>query len=109
MALDINMRYDEERGALIVEPIGELDIFTSADFKKDVVKKLDNYPKADVIMDNKGLKYVDSTGLGVIMFLVKELEDKGGKLVMKNTKKNVEKLLKITQLDQFMEIGNGEE
>ncbi|NLY09132.1 MAG: STAS domain-containing protein [Tissierellia bacterium] len=104
MSLDTTIVFSEEKKLLGIKPKGELDIFSSAEFKKQVVKDMDRHGFVDVEIDCAELTYVDSTGLGVLMFFVKEIESKDGKLKMINLKKNIAKLLLITKMDKFIEL-----
>lgn len=104
MGLTTSFEFNEEGNEVVVKPVGDLDIFSSADFKKSVVRALDEYEKVDLLIDGTSLEYVDSTGLGALMFLVHEVEAKEGKVAIDNIQKNILKLLKITQMDQFVEV-----
>lgn len=97
MTFSVNYNEDEN---LIVELRGDLDINVVDDFKDDILNKIDG--SKDIILDLKELDYIDSTGLGVIMTIYKEVLDKGRSLKVKNAKRNIYKLFKITELDEIL-------
>lgn len=83
---------------------GDLDINTVREFQDDVLNKYKDLDK-DIVFDLKNLDYIDSTGLGAIISVFKEVQEKGRKLSIINAKKNIKKLFYITELDSLFEIG----
>ncbi|NLW52315.1 MAG: STAS domain-containing protein [Tissierellia bacterium] len=94
----------QENGELVVSLSGDLDINTVKQFQDEVLKNYSQVDK-DFVFDLKDLDYIDSTGLGAIITVYKEVNDKGYKLRVINAKKNVRKLFFITELDSLFEIG----
>ena len=93
-----------ENEELVVYLSGDLDINTVRQFQDEVLKNYSQVDK-DFVFDLKYLDYIDSTGLGAIITVYKEVNDKGNKLKVINAKKNVRKLFFITELDSLFEIG----
>lgn len=93
-----------ENEELVVYLSGDLDINTVRQFQDEVLKNYSQVDK-DFVFDLKDLDYIDSTGLGAIITVYKEVNDKGNKLKVINAKKNVRKLFFITELDSLFEIG----
>ena len=89
---------------LIIFLKGDLDINTVKEFQDEVLKKYKDLDK-DIVFDLEELDYIDSTGLGAIITVFKEVKDKGRKLSVINAKKNIKKLFYITELDSLFEIG----
>lgn len=79
---------------------GDLDINNVEKFKKEALEKYKNLNK-DIILDLEKLDYIDSTGLGALITIFKEVRDKQKTLTVKNSKKNIKKLFIITELDQL--------
>lgn len=94
----------QENEELVVSLSGDLDINTVKQFQDEVLKNYSQVDK-DFVFDLKDLDYIDSTGLGAIITVYKEVNDKGYKLRVINAKKNVRKLFFITELDSLFEIG----
>lgn len=77
----MRFRFELEGQALIAELQGELDLHTSPEFKANLVKLFDTHPHIKhLIMHVKGLSFVDSSGLGVILGRYRELQQRGGRL-----------------------------
>lgn len=83
---------------------GDLDINTVRKFQDEILKQYKDKDK-DIVFDLKKLDYIDSTGLGAIITVFKEVKEKGKKLSIINAKKNIKKLFYITELDSLFEIG----
>lgn len=93
---------DEEQLNIFLE--GDLDINTVRDFQDKVLKEYKDLDK-DIVFDLKKLDYIDSTGLGAIITVFKEVQEKEKSLKVINAKKNIKKLFYITELDSLFEIG----
>ncbi len=82
---------------------GEINVSTVLDFKSGVMPIAQN-SKKDITLDCRGLTYIDSLGLSVLVSLAKEMKSKNLNLRLENVSKNVLKLLQITYIDQFVFI-----
>ncbi|MCI5643277.1 MAG: STAS domain-containing protein [Peptoniphilus sp.] len=88
---------------LILYPKGELDVYNTKKFKEKSIKYYEKCKK-DILFDCSDLEYLDSTGLGSLIYILKELEKDGNKIVIENLNKSIMKLFKITKLDDMFEI-----
>ncbi len=100
MSLDIQMVFNEEENKWIFTPSGELDIYTSPDFKKTVLDAFES-KESHILIDCIDLEYVDSTGLGALIYILKNLKEKEFKIYLDNIKPNIRKLFDITKLDKL--------
>jgi anti-sigma B factor antagonist len=75
MVLDFNINITEEKKAHTVRVAGDIDIYTSPKLKNFLKNLLGEGPK-NVVLNLENVKYIDSTGLGTIVFLSKELYKK---------------------------------
>lgn len=101
MALEVKV--NETLNCLTIIPIGEVDIYTSPDFKKKVNDLIEDR-KLDIIIDGEKLEYIDSTGLGVLMGILKKTKENNLKIKIKNVKPNIYKLFDITGLNKIFDI-----
>ncbi len=99
MALDIKVSYNEGNNYWLVEPMGEVDIYTSSELKEKISEAIGD-KKADIVIDGKKLDYLDSTGLGTLISIFKMIKDNENKIYIKNLKPNIRKLFDITELDK---------
>ena len=64
----------------------------------DKVRGLINDKITKVVIDLKGVKWINSSGLGILMATHTTLKNAGGELKLANVTEKVESLLMITQL-----------
>ena len=91
----------------LIELIGDLDIYNNKKFKEklaDIYEELDK----DLVVDCSQLEYIDSTGLGSFISLLKLTRDEEKEITVKNLKKNIKKVFKITDLDKLFNLGDDE-
>lgn len=100
MALNIDCLLEKDKNLLKVDLIGDLDIYTSKDLKNDVMNHF-KISACDIEIDATNLDYIDSTGLGVLMGIYKEVEKENKKIYIINTKPNIRKIFEITELDSL--------
>lgn len=102
---DLNL-IDEE-GHYLIELIGDLDIYNNKKFKEKLADIYEDLDK-DLVVDCSKLEYIDSTGLGSFISLLKLTRDEDKEITVKNLKKNIKKVFKITDLDKLFNIGDEE-
>lgn len=82
---------------------GEIDIYNSNNFKKELSELIQSNP-ADVYVNCEKLEYIDSTGLGALVSILKKVKQYDGDIHLFNLKSNVAKLFKITDLNKVFII-----
>lgn len=94
--------YDEKKGCYVYAPVGDIDAFSSRDLKKALaVCYSDQAGAHDLRLDFSGVTYIDSTGLGVLIGLLKKLKLNDKKLYISGSVENVKKIFTITGLDKI--------
>ncbi len=83
--------------------MGELDVYNTKKFKEKSIKLYEK-DKKDILFDCKELEYLDSTGLGSLIYILKEVEKNDNKIVIENLNPQIMKLFKITKLEDMFEI-----
>lgn len=91
---------DEHRVALK----GDLDINASPRLKSELALAYEDRP-ADIFLDLASLDYLDSTGLGALISVLKRARENDHKVVILHAKPSIEKLFYITELDKEFEMG----
>lgn len=103
MSLELQVYFNEDKDAWVVEPNGEIDIYTSPSFKNKLVNSYME-KKRDIIIEGEKLEYIDSTGLGALISILKAIEEDKHKIYLLNIKPNIKKLFEITELDKLFII-----
>lgn len=101
--MSLTMNYDKIDDKWVFNPSGDIDIYTSNDFREKIMGAFEKENK-DILINGDRLEYIDSTGLGALIFILKNIQDRGFKLYLENIKPNIKKLLSITELDKVFII-----
>lgn len=97
------MRSRVENGTVIIDPeIRRLDASVAPAFKNEIVALLPASP-GRVVVDLSGVTFVDSSGLGALVALLKRIGPSGA-MALVGVQPPVAKLLALTRLDRIFEI-----
>lgn len=61
------------------------------------------------VIDISGLRYINSSGIGVLITVLTKFRNKGGEVYLMKPSENVQKLLVITKLNAIFQIVQSEE
>ncbi|MFM7469590.1 MAG: STAS domain-containing protein [Vampirovibrionales bacterium] len=78
--------------------------FRNVDILKKSIQSNVDAKKNHVILNLSQVSFVDSSGLGAILYCKKALEASGGKLILSNLQTYVQNLVKLTHLDKAISI-----
>ena len=82
---------------------GKLDLANAAKLK-DTVKSLLGQQKNQIHLDLKEVDFINSSGLGAMVSLMKEIRMHKGRLTLSNLAPYVNEIFEITQLSHVFEI-----
>lgn len=85
-----------------VKLVGDLDVYSEEDFKEFIEEKIDT--NKDLVFDLQDLDYLDSTGLGMFMLIYNKQKENDKSVKIINTKENIKKLFKITDLSDLFDM-----
>ena len=89
-------------GALIITLEGELDLHTAPPFKQYVDEQLaGNDLIKDLILRMDNIKFIDSSGLGVILGRYKQIQKRGGRLIFVACSPQVYRILKLSGMQKI--------
>ena len=94
---------DKSRNQWNISIQGEIDIYNSSQLKDKLYELLDQ-EKVDLYIDCEGLEYIDSTGLGSLVSVLKKVKQFDGNIHLSNLKPNIAKIFKITDLNKVFLI-----
>lgn len=84
---------------------GELDLSVAMQFRtalEPIVKRVDK----TFILDLEHLKYIDSTGIGIIISILKLREQLDAKFYVRNVPTMIKRLLDMTGVSEFLKEGS---
>lgn len=103
MLLSYSAQRQVMEGAVIVTVTGEIDIYAAPAFKRDLLEAM-TATSEGMIVDLSGLEFIDSSGLGVLIGLLRRLNGQKRPLAVIITNERIIKVFVITGLDKIFEI-----
>ena len=83
--------------------IGRLE-FTDHDRLRDIVALLDAPNLRKFVVDVSGLDFIDSAGLGMLLILQEEAEQKNVKLVVRGPRNEVKRSIDLAKIGEIVTI-----
>ena len=83
--------------ATLVEVEGEIDLHSAPGFKAALLELSDSLP-AHVALDMAGVTFLDSTGIGALVGILKKTRSNGGQIVFFGAKPRVKRVFEIAGL-----------
>ncbi len=104
--MDINKRTKDD--IIILDITGEIDLYNAPEIK-DIINKLIEEQKYNVIINLERVSYIDSSGIGALISSLSNLKKYQGGLKIINVYASVRKVFELTKLTSFFEIFDAEE
>ena len=99
--MEMSVREDGE--ITIIELSGEVDAQRSPEIKSKI-RSLIGEGKAKLVVDLAKVKYMDSSGLGVLVSGLKAARKESGDLKLSTLQSEVQNIFELTQLNKVFEI-----
>ncbi len=103
MDFKLNSLYDNTKNIWNITIEGEIDIYNSS-LLKEKLNALIQEHKTDLHINCDKLEYIDSTGLGSLVSVLKKVKQYNGNISLCQLKPNVAKVFKITELNKVFVI-----
>jgi anti-sigma B factor antagonist len=104
--MEITLREDGQ--VTILNLTGRLDLATGSALKQQV-KKLFEKEKTTLHLNLQDVEFINSSGLGALVSIMKEIRLRKGRLTLSNLATYVQEIFEITQLSHIFEIFATEE
>lgn len=101
--MELTERYDAQANVWVAAVSGEVDIYDAPQMKERLHALIDRTP-ADLTLDCADLIYIDSTGMGVLISVLKHLKDIGKEMRIVNLSPYIYKIFSITGLQNIFTI-----
>jgi anti-anti-sigma factor len=85
---------------LDVKLIGDLDIDGTEVVEEEIIPKMEKYKTIHINFE--GIQFVDSTGMGLLMNMVQNLQEKGVKVTVSNVRQDIMDVFNILQLPEIL-------
>ena len=95
---------EKHKNNLLVEFKGELDHHSTENARKKIDQEYSDNQMKNIILDLRGLTFMDSSGIGLIMGRYKRCIEEKGKVVIVNDNNYVDKILKMSGLLNIIDV-----
>lgn len=99
--MEIMMR--QEGAATVLTLKGRLDLASGSNLKEEIRALLDK-EKSLLHLNLSEVDFINSSGLGVLVSIMKEVRVRKGRITLSNLASYVEEIFEITQLSHIFEI-----
>jgi len=103
--IETDLRY--EQNIPILDVVGEIDIYTTPQFKEAVSAAIDTGSHA-IVINMKKVSYMDSSGFGTLLSATKRLRPYNGTLCLCCCNEPITRMLQITRLDSIFGVTDTE-
>ena len=93
----------ETDGKMVVVLSGELDTVAAAETEAALQPLFDCVGK-DLVLDCTELEYITSSGLNILMNLLKTAQPKGERVILKNVNEGIRNILDLTGFVSYFEF-----
>lgn len=100
----MRLKTKELEGVVVVEVKGNLVGGPDSQKFRDLLHKLANQGRSKIVVDLKGVKIINSAGLGTLISGLTTMRNSGGDLKISNPNEKIQSLLKITRLVKIFEV-----
>lgn len=100
--MGLNYDINEETDLIKISLEGDLDAYSSDEFKEAVLKKIPS--SKDILINAKKLNFIDSTGLGSLISIYNNIKEQEKTISIEEIKPNVKQIFEITELDKLFNI-----
>lgn len=98
----------EVEGVVVITLSGEIEIYNTGPLKAEVQQLIAD-KKVRLVLSMAGVPYIDSTGIGMLLLLQKNLRGAGGALKLAKISSAVYEVFRLTKLLPLLEIFDSEE
>lgn len=95
-----NAKTETHDGVCTVYLSGELDLSVAPDFRL-VMEPLVGETEQDLIINMKDLKYIDSTGIGILLSVLKARHGMESRFLVQDVPPQIQKLFDMTGIAKF--------
>lgn len=99
----MNTKIEELDGCLVAVLDGELDTAAAAEVEAALKPLYENNEK-DIVMDCTTLEYIASSGLRILLAILKKVKASGHRMVLKNVNEDIMSVFKMTGFVELFEF-----
>jgi len=96
---------DHKAELLVVRLKGELDLSNTGHCKKELERVLKREPEISTIIFNLAeIDFIDSTGIGMILQKIRQMESRGGEIILTNLDGHLKNILQMAGVLRLVSV-----
>jgi anti-anti-sigma factor len=99
--MKIDVRFEGEY--LVVLPHEDIDLANSSEFDDFLSRKIESGVKK-VILDFSEVRYIDSSGIGAIVRVHRDLKERNGEIVISQCNDSIQKIFKLINFHRYFRL-----
>lgn len=100
----MNVKYQIRNNILIVYLKDDIDHHSTEKLRFNIDSLIDSSDITTLVIDFGAVKFIDSSGIGLILGRYKKISSINGKVEIVNTTKQVRKLLRMASIETLMPV-----
>lgn len=96
------VRIEENEKGLCAYLSGEIDHASVQSMRLEIDTEVERYHPGRLYLDFRGVTFMDSSGIGLIMGRYKQMEQIGGEVYVINTSAHIKRVLSLAGLDRLV-------
>ena len=104
--MQLNTRFNEN--IIIIDITGEVDLYNSPNIKDMIIDKMNSGYKK-IVLNLNDVSYIDSSGIGTLIYCRTTLNQANGQLKIINIKDSVKRIFELTRLVNYFNVFDSEE
>lgn len=106
----MELKFKILKEVLVVKVFGELDLHTADSLKEKIEKRINKNNRINnLILDLNNMKFIDSSGLGAILSIYKNLKAAQGKIAVINLSPQVKRIFKLSGMLKLLLVAQTKE
>lgn len=94
-----------EDNVMTAKLFGELDHHSCAEIRKKIDARTESLRPRVLLLDFENVKFMDSSGVGLVMGRYRQMSLLGGKLSVVNVPENIDKVFRLSGLERLGVLG----
>ncbi len=102
--MSVKVEIKSERDCVSAVLKGEIDHHSAREVRAEIDSYIVTYQPEKFVIDFKGVTFMDSSGVGLILGRSKLLKECGGELEVRNASASVKRVLKLSGIERIVNI-----
>jgi anti-sigma B factor antagonist len=103
LPVDAGINVEASPQTTVVHLSGDIDVYNSPRVAQDLELLMRSGPMT-IVLALENLRFIDSSGLGVLVRAAKQARDAGGQILLRRPMPSIRKVLEITGLDNVFTV-----